>query len=164
MKESYGSLLDTICRQGGIPTSFKVISNVMIFPKERKRKSLVVTDSLWPHGLYSPWNSPGQNTGVGSHFLFQGIFPTQGSNPGLPHCRRILYQLIHQGSPKESLYQFSFRWAFYENIHLPSLILWNLVQCFTLLHFIVISLYYGNMLLCHVILFLKFHLIHYKWA
>ena len=40
----------------------------------------VVSDSLWPHGLYSPWNSPGQNTGVGSLSLLQGIFPTQGSN------------------------------------------------------------------------------------
>jgi len=39
---------------------------------------------------YSPWNSPGQNTGVGSHSLLQGIFPTQGSNPGLPHCRQFL--------------------------------------------------------------------------
>ena len=52
-----------------------------------------MSDSLRPHGLYSPWNSPGQNTGVGSLFLLQGIFPTQGSNPGLPHCRWILYQL-----------------------------------------------------------------------
>ena len=43
-----------------------------------------------------PWNSPGQNTGVGSLSLLQGIFPTQGSNPGLPHCRRLLYQLSHQ--------------------------------------------------------------------
>ena len=56
----------------------------------------VGSDSLWPHGLYSPWNSPGQNTGVGSRFLFQGIFPTQGSNPGLPPCRGILYPLSHQ--------------------------------------------------------------------
>ena len=47
----------------------------------------VVSNSLWPHGLYSPWNSPGQNTGVGSLFLLQGIFTTQGSNPGLPHPR-----------------------------------------------------------------------------
>ena len=50
--------------------------------------------------VYSPWNSPGQNTGVGSLSLLQGIFPTQGSNPGLPHCRQILYQLSHQGSPR----------------------------------------------------------------
>ena len=48
----------------------------------------------------SPWNSPGQNTGVGSLSLLQGIFPTQGPNPGLPHCRQILYQLSHKGSPK----------------------------------------------------------------
>ena len=48
----------------------------------------------------SPWNSPGQNTGVGSLSLLQGIFPTQGPNPGLPHCRQILYQLSHQGSPR----------------------------------------------------------------
>ena len=60
----------------------------------------VVSDSLWPHELYSPWNSPGQNTGVGSLSFFQQISPTQGSNPGLPHCRQILYQLSHNGSPR----------------------------------------------------------------
>ena len=54
---------------------------------------------LWPARLLCLWNSPGQNTGVGSCFLLQGIFPTQGSNPGFPHCRRILDQLSHQGSP-----------------------------------------------------------------
>ena len=64
---------------------------------ERKVKvNSVVSDSLQPHGLYSPWNSPGQNTGVGSLSLLQGIFPTQESNPGLPHCKRILYQLSYQ--------------------------------------------------------------------
>ena len=46
------------------------------------------------------YNSPGQNTGVGSHSLLQGIFPTQGSNPSLPHCRWILYQLSHKESPR----------------------------------------------------------------
>ncbi|XDA90582.1 hypothetical protein R6Z07F_020184 [Ovis aries] len=60
----------------------------------------VAQSSLRPHGLYSPWNSPGQNTGVGSGSLLQGVFPVQGSNPGLPHCRRILYQLSHRGSPR----------------------------------------------------------------
>ena len=45
-------------------------------------------------------DSPGKNTGVGCYALLQGIFPTQGLNPGLPHCRRILYQLSHQGSPR----------------------------------------------------------------
>ena len=47
-----------------------------------------------------PWNSPGRNTGVGSLSLLQGISPTQGSNPGLPHCRQILYQLSLKRSPQ----------------------------------------------------------------
>ena len=64
----------------------------------------VVSDSLRPHGLYSPWNSPSQNTGVGSLSLLQGIFPIQGSNPGLLHCRQILYQLSHHGIPKLQLF------------------------------------------------------------
>ena len=49
--------------------------------------------TLRPHGLHIPWNSPDQNT------LHQGIFPTQGSNPGVSHCRQILYQLSHKGRP-----------------------------------------------------------------
>ena len=56
-----------------------------------------------PHGLYNPWNSPGQNTGVGSLSLLQGTFPTQESNQGLLHCRWFLYQLSHQGSPDPHL-------------------------------------------------------------
>ena len=59
----------------------------------------VMSDSLWPPGLYRPWNSPGQNTGVGSISLSQGIFLTQELNRGLLHCRKILYQLCYQGSP-----------------------------------------------------------------
>ena len=50
-----------------------------------------------------PWNSPGQNIRVGSLSLLHGIFPTQGSNQGLQHCRQILYRLSHQGSPLRSL-------------------------------------------------------------
>ena len=65
----------------------------------------VVSDSLRPHGLWHtrllcPWNSPGKNTAEGCHFLLHVIFLTQGSNPGLPHCRRIIYQLSHKGSPR----------------------------------------------------------------
>ena len=52
-----------------------------------------------PHGLYSLWNSPGQNIGVGSLFLLQGVFSTQVLKPGLLHYRQILYQLSYQGSP-----------------------------------------------------------------
>ena len=59
----------------------------------------VMSDSLWSHELHSSWNSPDQYTGMGSLSLLQGIFPTQGSNPGLSHSRQILYWLSHQGSP-----------------------------------------------------------------
>ena len=62
-----------------------------------------MSDSLPPHGLYSPWNSPGQNTGAGGLSLLQGIFPTQGSNTGLPYCKQILYQLSHKGSPNSGV-------------------------------------------------------------
>ena len=64
--------------------------------------------------LYSPWNSLGQNTGVGGLSLLQGIFPTQGSNPGPPHCRQILYQLSHKESPRRLewvAYPFSSRYS-----------------------------------------------------
>ena len=59
--------------------------------------------TLRPHGLQPtrllcPQDFPGKNTGLGCHFLLQGIFQTQGQNPGLPHCRWILYQLSYQGS------------------------------------------------------------------
>ena len=71
-------------------------------PENERESHSAVSDSLWPRGLYSPWDSPGQNTGVGSLSLLQGIFPTQESNPGLPHCRQILYQLSYKGSPTKT--------------------------------------------------------------
>ena len=58
----------------------------------------VVSNSLWPYGLRTSWNSSGQNTGVGCLSLLQGTFLTQGSKPGLPHSRQILYQLRHTKS------------------------------------------------------------------
>ena len=64
---------------------------IMILWKLFSRVRLFVTP--W---TYSPWNSPGKNTRVGSLSLLQGIFPTQGLNPGLPHCRQILYHLSHR--------------------------------------------------------------------
>ena len=67
--------------------------------RDESESHSVMSDSFRPHGLYSPQKSPGQNTGVGSLFLLQGIFPTQGSNPGLSCCGQILYQLSYQGSP-----------------------------------------------------------------
>ena len=78
-------------------------SNQITFIESESHSAM--SDSLPPHGLYYPWNSPGQNTEVGSLSILQGIFSTQGSNPGLLHCRWSLYRLSHQGSR-------SFGWLF----------------------------------------------------
>ena len=83
---------------------------------ESKSRS-VVSDSLQSHGLYSPWKSPGQNPGIGSCSLLQGIFPTQRLNPGLLHCRWIFYQLSHQGNPCEHLEPFIVLYS--ENVSTP---------------------------------------------
>ena len=73
----------------------------LIYNESESEGHLVTSDSLQPQRLYSPRNSLGQNTGVYlSLSLLQGIFLTQRSNPGLPHCRWILYQLSHKGSPR----------------------------------------------------------------
>ena len=79
--------------------------------KGERESPSVVSDSSQPHRLYSPWDSPGESTGE-EPFPPPGGLPTQGSNPGLPHCRRILYQLSHQGSPgivERAAYPFSSR-------------------------------------------------------
>ena len=70
--------------------------NPIIYVSESESRS-VLSYSFRPQ---SPWNFSGQNTGVGSLSLHQGIFPTQGLNPGLLHCRQILYWLSHRGSPR----------------------------------------------------------------
>ena len=61
--------------------------------------TLLRPHGLWPSRLLCPWDCPGQNAGVSCHFLLEGIFLAQGSNPSLLHCRWILYRLSHQGSP-----------------------------------------------------------------
>ena len=78
--------------------------NFLSYVEERTVVVVKVAQSyptLRPHGLYSPWNSPGQNTGVGSLSLLQGIFPTQGPNPGLPesHIASGLLPAEPQGKP-----------------------------------------------------------------
>ena len=73
------------------------------FLAQNEKKVKVKVTQSYPtlcNPMDCPWNSPGQNTGVGSLSLPQGIFPTQGLNPGLLHCRQILYQLRHKGSPR----------------------------------------------------------------
>ena len=81
-------------KYGCVPLKF------IVFLYSESESCSVMCDSLQPHELYSPWNSPDQNTGVGSLSPLQGIFPTQGLNPGLLRCRQILYQLSHKGSPR----------------------------------------------------------------
>ena len=80
----------------------------------------VMSDSLWPHALQAPLSmeSPGKNTGVGCHALLQGIFLIQGSNPGLPYFRRILYHLRHKGSSAYALYSHSKGYENRERHHL----------------------------------------------
>ena len=71
------------------------------FKKLESESHSVMSDPSWPYRLYSPWNSPGQNTELGSLSLLQGIFPTQGSNPGLPNCRQMdSLPAEPQGKPK----------------------------------------------------------------
>ena len=104
----------------------------------------VMSDSLWPHGLWSPWNSPGQNIGVGSHSLLQGLFPIQALNPGLPHCRQILYQLNHHScrwevpsrtEAAEKWFQWIKRnswWGFMaqnQSLRLHYFVLWRVMFC-----------------------------------
>ena len=93
LKSIYIKPINTIFFSLGFP---EIVSSLDI-PESESESCSVMSDSLLLHGL---WNSPGQNTGVGSLSLLQGILPTQGPNRGLPHCRQILYQLSHKGSPR----------------------------------------------------------------
>ena len=70
---------------------------VVMVVQSLSRIQLLPPHILEPARLLCPWNSPGKNTGVGCHFLLQGIFPTQESNLGLLHCRHILYRWSYKG-------------------------------------------------------------------
>ena len=101
------SWLTSLCLQGDFsfePSKMTLMLLSFDISGESESKShSVVSDSLQPHGQYGPWNSPGNDTGVGSLPFLQGIFlaqgkevfSTQGSNAGLLHCRWILYQMSH---------------------------------------------------------------------
>ena len=107
-------------RSAGGNGNAATVDNGMEFSQKIKNRTLyttcksesvsysVVFNSLQPRGLQPvrllcPWDFPDKNTGVGCHFLLEGIFPTQGSNPCLLHCWQILYHLSHQGSPNTSV-------------------------------------------------------------
>ena len=89
------------------------VAKVLEIQLQHQSFQWIVSNSLQPHGLYSPWNSPGQNTGVGSLSLLQLIFPTQELNQDLLHCRWVLNQLSYQGEPSNEysgLISFSIDW------------------------------------------------------
>ena len=102
--EEPGRLLSMGSQRVGHDLFFKIYLSIVEFQcwvsfcHESESRS-VVSASLQPHGLYSPWNSLGQNIGVGSLSLLPGIFLTQEWNRGFLHCRQILYQLSYLGSP-----------------------------------------------------------------
>ena len=103
MRNCYQTKLGSTCLDAVKPTCWHwvVAKQERKKRKERKWSHSVVSDSLWPQEptrLLHLWDFPGKNTGVGCHFLLQGIFPTQGLNLGLPHCRQMLYRLSHHGS------------------------------------------------------------------
>ena len=110
------------------------MKNSMRFLKKIKNRTTtkwseshsVVSNCLQPHGRYSPWNSPGQNTGVGCLSLLHGIFQTQGLNPGLLHGRQIIYQLSHKESPR------ILEWVvcpFSNGSSQPNFFSWGLLHC-----------------------------------
>ena len=98
---AWGRMDTCICLAESLCCSPETITTLLISCESESHS--VVSDSLQSHGLYSPRNSPGQNTGVGSLSLLQGIFPTQGLNQGLLHCRWILYQLSYIPIQKKKL-------------------------------------------------------------
>ena len=107
-----------ISKFGKLRSGHRTTKGQFSFQSQRSESHSIVSDLLRLHGQNNPWNSLGQRTGVGSLSLLQGIFPTQGPNPGLPHYRWILYQLSHKGrsinqkilsNPKEREWQRIFK-------------------------------------------------------
>ena len=87
-----------VCKdQGKMRTRVACLPECLV---DQSRLTLCDPLDCSPPGSSVHGDSPGKNTGVGCHALLQGIFPTQGLNPGLPHCRQILYHLSHQKSPR----------------------------------------------------------------
>ena len=85
------------CWENWIPTCERMDLELYLIPHVRVK--VLVTQSCLSTRLLCPWNSPGKNTGLGSHSPLQGLFLSQGSNPGLSQCRQIVQHLSHQGSP-----------------------------------------------------------------
>ena len=92
--------LDSVSRNNQTSTTFDFgLAYQILKVKLLSLVQLFATPWTIVSNLLHPWNFLGKSTGVGCHFLLQGIFPTQGLILGLPHCRQTLYPLSHQGSP-----------------------------------------------------------------
>ena len=94
----------SLCILGPAPHYSLSTSKVKVKVKSLSR--VLLFETPWAVActrLLRPWDFLRKSTGVGCHFLLQGIFSTQGSNPSLPHCRQMLYRLSHQGSPSLKL-------------------------------------------------------------
>ena len=89
-----------LCQENPMDRGIWQVTVHRITKKRENESHSVLSDSLRRHGLYSLWNSPGQNTGVGP-FLSSGDLSDPGIEPGLLLCRRVLYQLSHKGSPRK---------------------------------------------------------------
>ena len=98
-------------------------TNLHVKKENESESHSVMSNSLRPHELDSPWHSAGQNIGVGSLSLLQGIFLTQGSNQRLLHCRQILYELSYQGNPaisfSNTLHVMSSKWPCVDKSFFP---------------------------------------------
>ena len=92
---------DPVCRPRGLSLLLCNMGLLVCVRSSLSRVQLSATPWMLPAGLLCPWDSPGKNTEVGCQSLLQGVFPTQGLNPGLLHCRRILYSLSPKGSPQD---------------------------------------------------------------
>ena len=106
----FGGLLP---RSFKLPFDISLPSSLPVYVLVIQIPSCLTRQDPWtvPARLLCPWDSPGKNTGVGYHFLLPGIFPTQGSKPGLLHCRQILYHLSHQGSLHLKMLTFPRKWG-----------------------------------------------------
>ena len=111
---------------------------------------LFATHGLEPTKLLHPWDSPGKNTGVGCHFLLQGIFLTQGSNPGLPHCRQTLIISAPPGKPLWELnvivfpewfmLTFSWSWHSFSGLHWQVISKGSIQVCIKHITFVIVPI------------------------
>ena len=118
-----GQCTQHLCLCGGVFTLsvWSIIYDFGGFEKLKWKWSCsVVSNSSQPHGQYPttllcPWDFPGKSTGVGYHILLQRVFLIQGLNPGLLHCRQMLYHPSHQGRELQILLPHGKRWKCYSS-------------------------------------------------